>query len=231
MGRFIYWTGEETGMDDRPGLLLTMMDVAAADEDEFNRWYDEEHLAERLGLPGFRTAQRYVAAGEAVPKYMNLYDLESVGALQTPEYRHAFGPGRTPWTARMLGQVVINFSRNVLEQSFALDGSTPAGKVGAVLLVSLDFPAAPEGEFDDWYNTEHLPYLCALPGVIRARRFVAREKQPEDLLGKYLAIYDLTGPEPIQAPSWAASLDSPWSKRIVRHWTRRFRNLYRTYGV
>src|SRR2546430_13563153 len=35
------------------GLMMVWADVPADKEKEFNRWYNEEHLAERLALPGF----------------------------------------------------------------------------------------------------------------------------------------------------------------------------------
>ena len=42
----------------RFGLLLTLTEPPPAMEEEFNAWYDEEHLAERLAIPGFRSATR-----------------------------------------------------------------------------------------------------------------------------------------------------------------------------
>ena len=33
-------------------VLVVMMDVDPAHEDEFNRWYNDEHLPERLEIPG-----------------------------------------------------------------------------------------------------------------------------------------------------------------------------------
>src|SRR6266478_6810439 len=35
------------------GLLMVWADVPADKEAEFNRWYNEEHLAERQAIPGF----------------------------------------------------------------------------------------------------------------------------------------------------------------------------------
>jgi hypothetical protein len=46
------------------GLLLTITEPAPRDEEEFNAWYDTEHLAERLAIPGFLSARRRV---DAVP--------------------------------------------------------------------------------------------------------------------------------------------------------------------
>jgi hypothetical protein len=36
------------------GMLLTSMDIDASDEADFNRWYDREHLEERVAIEGFR---------------------------------------------------------------------------------------------------------------------------------------------------------------------------------
>ena len=43
------------------GLLLTITEPPPAMEEEFNAWYDTEHLAERLAIPGFRSTRRWVA--------------------------------------------------------------------------------------------------------------------------------------------------------------------------
>ena len=53
------------------GMLLTSMDIDASDEAEFNRWYDREHLEERVAIPGFLEARRYIAQ-QASPKYLSL---------------------------------------------------------------------------------------------------------------------------------------------------------------
>ena len=49
-------------------MLLTSMDIDAAHEAEFNRWYNREHLEERVAIDGFLEARRYVAAGFRAPK-------------------------------------------------------------------------------------------------------------------------------------------------------------------
>lgn len=93
----------------RRGLLLVMMDVDTADEDELNRWYDEEHLIERADCPGFLSARRFVAI-EGSPKYLALYDLESPDVLESEAYlrmRHG-----SAWT-RALEPRFKNFKRNV----------------------------------------------------------------------------------------------------------------------
>jgi hypothetical protein len=95
----------------KPGLLLMMTDIDAANETDFNRWYEEEHLEERMRIPGFINARRFTAL-EGGPKYLALYDLESLEVLQSPAYRHVVGPGKSVWTKRMETKF-INFRRNV----------------------------------------------------------------------------------------------------------------------
>ena len=93
------------------GLLLMMTDIDPANEEDFNRWYEEEHLAERMAIPGFINARRFTAL-EGGPKYLALYDLESPEVLASPPYRHIVGDGKSAWTKRLEGQFK-NFRRNV----------------------------------------------------------------------------------------------------------------------
>jgi hypothetical protein len=98
-------------MTNPPGLLLFMTDIDPKLEDEFNRWYEDEHLDERMAIPGFITARRFQAL-EGSPKYLALYDLESPNVLQSAAYRHAVGAGKSAWTRRM-ESIFINGRRNV----------------------------------------------------------------------------------------------------------------------
>ena len=93
------------------GLLLFMTDIDAAHEAEFHRWYEEEHLAERMAIPGFISARRFEAI-EGNPKYLALYDLEAPDVLQSAAYRHIVGSGKSPWTKRM-ESLFVNGRRNV----------------------------------------------------------------------------------------------------------------------
>jgi hypothetical protein len=94
------------------GLLLVMIDIDPAYEDEFNRWHREEHYPARMACPGFLSGRRFVAV-EGGPKYLALYDLESPAALQTEEYRKIYPP--SAWTKR-ISEHVLEAVRNVYEE-------------------------------------------------------------------------------------------------------------------
>jgi hypothetical protein len=78
------------------GMLLTSMNIEPSDEPEFNRWYDREHLEERVAIPGFLEARRYVAH-QANPKYLSLYSTETFEVLDSPAYRIALA-NQTAWS-------------------------------------------------------------------------------------------------------------------------------------
>jgi hypothetical protein len=99
----------------RRGLLLTVTEPTVAMEEEFNAWYDTEHLAERLAIPGFRAARRWVA--ECAPgagKYLATYELDSPAVLQSAQYLARFN-NQSPWSRRCLGKAVV-FRRWACEQ-------------------------------------------------------------------------------------------------------------------
>jgi hypothetical protein len=84
------------------GMLLTSMDIGASDEAEFNRWYDREHLEERVAIDGFLEARRYVAQ-DGRPKYLSLYSTETFEVLDSPAYRTALA-NQTDWSKANLAR-------------------------------------------------------------------------------------------------------------------------------
>ena len=93
------------------GLLLVMMDIDPEHEEDFNRWYDEEHVPERMAIHGFVSGRRYRAI-EGGPKYLAIYEMDSPEVLDTPAYQYVSGEGRSEWTKRVTGNAK-NLVRNV----------------------------------------------------------------------------------------------------------------------
>ena len=66
-------------------LLVVFTDVDSEQDADFNAWYNQEHLPERLSAPGFLDGARYEAV-KGGPRYLAVYELESPEALQSSEY-------------------------------------------------------------------------------------------------------------------------------------------------
>src|SRR5258705_7150706 len=67
------------------GLLMVWADIDPEYEAEYHRWYDEEHIAHLLAVPGFLSAGRYEAL-KGSPKYLALYELEHPDVLRSPAF-------------------------------------------------------------------------------------------------------------------------------------------------
>ncbi|MCL4187100.1 MAG: hypothetical protein KJZ85_05780 [Rhodobacteraceae bacterium] len=89
------------------GFLLVMMQPPPAMEEEFNAWYDTEHVPERRAVPGFLTGERFVAL-DGHPRYLALYDLDDPAVLDSPAYRAVAGENFSPWTRRVTGRVLVD---------------------------------------------------------------------------------------------------------------------------
>jgi hypothetical protein len=112
------------------GMLLTSMDVDPADEAEFNRWYDREHLEERVAIDGFLEARRYVAH-QGSPKYLSLYSTESFDVLDSPAYRTALA-NQTAWSKANIGRF-----KNMIRAVARITISRGQGRGAALAIVRL----------------------------------------------------------------------------------------------
>jgi len=86
------------------GMLVTFTEVAPEDEAEFNEWYDREHVDERVFMPGFLRARRYLAAdGATRVKYFATYETNTVRDLCDPEYMKLLGD-QSPWSKKVMAR-------------------------------------------------------------------------------------------------------------------------------
>ena len=134
----------------RRGLLLTITEPPPAMEEEFNAWYDTEHLAERLAIPGFRSAKRWVMdCPPGQGKYLATYELDSLSVLSSTEYLLRF-ENQSPWSRRCLGKAVV-FRRWACEQVDPGDADPHPG-ASAIAFGAVD---------------------ATIPGALQKRRFAA----------------------------------------------------------
>ena len=69
-------------------ILVVMMDVESGHEAEFDRWYNEEHLPERLEIPGYVSARRFkLEEGNGVLKYLCIWELQDESPLESDQYK------------------------------------------------------------------------------------------------------------------------------------------------
>jgi hypothetical protein len=67
------------------GILAIFNNVAPGRDDDFNGWFQGEHLEERLGVSGFLYGRRHRAISGS-SAYFNFYVVESPGVLTSKAY-------------------------------------------------------------------------------------------------------------------------------------------------
>ena len=88
-------------MPDATALLALWNGVDPAHESEYKRWHAEEHVPERLTVPGMQWARRYAALWpQPGPRYLTLYGLRDARVLEEDAYQRLLREP-TPWSARM----------------------------------------------------------------------------------------------------------------------------------
>lgn len=203
------------------GLLVAGFDYGTVNAEEFNDWYDTEHIPERGRVPGFINAERWLGADD--PKVsIATYDLKSLELLRSPPYRAIAYENLSPWSKRMVGKC-RRICRFEAEQILPGSAAAPAAAAG-LLLVAMNVKAEVEAEFNDWYDTEHVPRLRQVPGCLAARRFRVTSGAQ-----RYLALYHLTGPEVVASDAWAAAAGTPWTLKLRQHTSDRLRVVLRRY--
>ena len=204
------------------GVLIAAMDFSNVAEDEFNDWYDTEHIPERQRVPGFLTCQRWI--GIENPKHsVATYDLDGLSVLRSPPYMAIGGQNLSPWSKRVTARVqrLLRFEG---DQILPGDKAAP-DNAGGLLVVGMTPALGVETAFNAWYDNEHVPALAGVPGVLSARRFRTGGGNP-----KYVALYHLASPGVIDGAEWkAASGSTPMPEHIRPQITDRLRFVCRNY--
>ena len=83
------------------GTLIAAMNMAQVAADEFDDWYDTEHLPERQRVPGFLVCQRWIGAEDGKISVAT-YDLDTVEVLKSLRPPRSVPPahGRRPYRRR-----------------------------------------------------------------------------------------------------------------------------------
>ncbi len=143
--------------------------------------------------------------------------------LRSPGYRAIGGENLSPWSKRVTAKV-DRLLRYEGEQILPGEATAPAN-AGGLLLVGMTPGSDVESAFNAWYDTEHVPALASVPGVLCARRFRTDGSGP-----KYVALYHLASPGVVDTPEWKqASGSTPMPQRVRDQISDRLRLVCRKY--
>ena len=180
-------------------LLMVFVDIDTEQDADFNDWYNQEHVADLLALPGFLNAARYEAA-RGGPRYLACYELESAEAVQTPEYL-AFRRSPSEWTKRVTPSGIgRNYVRNVYTQIYPQENDAVVmgrGMAPALQIGRMKVPSEIEAKYNEYYDTVRTPGNLQVPGCLAVRRYQAVEGEP-----KYLTVYEFEHEKVPETQAW-----------------------------
>jgi len=116
------------------------MDVHDAGLDDFNAWYRQQHLPERLSVPGFLRGRRYENTSGA-PRYFTLYETSEAAVLSSSPYLERLN-APTEWTRRALPSV-----RRMVRNAYRRVASTGPDAATAHLLTVRVQPHSGRGPY------------------------------------------------------------------------------------
>jgi len=112
-----------------------------------------------------------------------------------------------------------------------------AAQARYIFIASMDVDPAKEDVFNEVYDTEHVPFLLKVPGVLSAKRykdeplrmFIAGKEQtiPAEGEPRYSAVYEIESPEVLVSAAWAQAVDKGRWPTEVRPYIRNRRLVLR----
>ena len=170
----------------RNAAMLLWYDIVAEQVAEHDEWHTREHFPERVGIPGFLTAQRWVAQGATTPRYLVTYEVDHVGTLTSAAYRVRLD-NPSEWTRRMMPHF-RGMVRGFCEVTHRI-GSVVGGNV-----LTIRYVARPQhrASLARWIGDECLPRVAQLRGFASACTLVAAATPPmteeQALRGRDIAV-------------------------------------------
>ena len=193
-------------MTEAQGLITVWLDVPPEREEEFNGWYDLEHIAQVVRLPGFMSGRRY-RCDDAPIRYLAWYDTVDENVEPGADFQRLVAEP-TPWSQRMrklYGDKRERFNFRLMRDV----GRAPGQDTPWLYIVHTDIPDHIVDEYNEWYDKEHLPRLVTVPGVLRARRYAAVAGSP-----RYLTAYELTDKDAFESPEGLKARKTPWTEKM-----------------
>jgi hypothetical protein len=148
------------------GVVVVWNDVTAEGREQFYRWHDNEHVPERLAIPGFLRGRRYRCEGHS-PEWLTLYEATDLGVMVSPAYMARLN-APTPGTTHTL-----QFFRNTSRAVCSVVHSHGTSNGGHVLALRLDVAAVNSDAMRRYLCEQAFPQALAQVGVLACHLLAA----------------------------------------------------------
>lgn len=180
---------------------LVFTNPAPGREDDFNRWYDTQHLPDVVSIPGFISGQRYARNDAQMrsnapdsPHYLVVYEIvtrDLAGVYAEVNRRAVDGRTRMSDAIARAGGMNLTY-RATQRRRWRLPGGP-----NAYLHIVMANPKPGEADgLERWYVDHHAPDMAALPGFTGYQLGVATPVQmiPDATPRQRVALFAIATP-------------------------------------
>ncbi|KAI0025055.1 hypothetical protein F4780DRAFT_768375 [Xylariomycetidae sp. FL0641] len=205
-----------------PGLRFVssrIIDPKKLPDDQYNRFYNEEHLPHVLSAGRSKLALRYKSVSPSSPlPYLALYPIEDYETMGTPEARKFEKEARK---SRTLGVDdifdLIHFEMKPYEkiqsyEAYGHEKQTGRDRGRTLVCVAMEPQEGDDEELESWYRKQHLDMLGMCKGFRRCTRY----KRLDDVCPRFLALHEYDcEPRDLPNDQIVQVCGTEWSKKIL----------------
>ncbi|KAJ7176764.1 hypothetical protein C8R46DRAFT_43922 [Mycena filopes] len=222
-------------------LLVTAEPGAQVSLDEFQDWYNNEHVPLRLNhLPSFLTGARFSASDSLTPSWLAVYDIDDTATFQHESYTR-LRANRSPREADLVRRLEL-LDRRTYElvadsgESMLTSSYNPANPTKVLITHWLSIPGGDDDAAFKTWSEEAFRSLKGVEGWARTRTYrcidnlktgTGVSKDPEaQIVPKYLAVHEVLTLAVAESPVFGAASNPGSMAKIeeIRTW-----DLYRAY--
>ena len=184
------------------GLFAVVLDYSNLAPDEFHDWYDLEHNPQRLVVPGFLNATRWLSLTRPATA-IALYDLADIAVMRSTAFAAIGGANGTPWTKRVMARAgrLLRYEGTLLFSG----GDVGSGDAAALRLALTSIDSRNEEEYNNWFSRKHRPAVLKVAGVRAVRYFIGKDHMQRRRL---LTLYHFDSAGILESNDWKENADA-----------------------
>jgi hypothetical protein len=141
------------------GILGVWSDITPEAAADYDRWYEEEHMFERLVVEGFHGARHYrTVSGQQM--FFTYFITDDAAVMSSPAYYHSTD-NTSPWSRR-----VQPHFRNTHRTAFNVVRRIGWGYGATAMTIRMEAVEGREDTLLRWLGQEQFPVMLQRPGII-----------------------------------------------------------------
>ena len=206
----------------RRALLLELSVPPPGETNEFQTWYDREHLPSRLGEPQVQAARRYQDIANA-DEWLACYYLEESDSDEV----NFVTSGELPRMGRDIVSRLVRFEQRRYERIDVPQVAHEDEADETAVLMAVWWTPKPEtvDDFNSWYDEEHIPMLMAVPGWNAIQRY----RQVDGTGPAFLALHYLDSIATLSEPAHKEAGKTRWRAISAQNRVQHERRIFRPY--